>query len=388
MIDSLTLSTLIISLLLTIFCTTTAQGNRSKLLLALLFGMIAIQAGFKYLAFTTEFLYQNPIYLIFPELSAIVTPAIIYLFVLALLNHRLQHNLLLKMAVLPVFAIIMFFVFYTLTSGFTKEVYYVLENFIILLIVTLASHIIYVVLAYRRISYSLKNQQLDVGNHTRIVLFWVKLLLALMLLRALVGIVYFTLQLSIPDAFWFDSATAAHKALVAITLLVATMLTAYYALRNPDLFDSITEKKTLEQSLAMAILPTSEKQAIKKGIDANEIQAFIQKIETVVRTEKLYLNSNLNSGFLSEKVGLPVYKITLSINKGLGKNLNEYINEYRVDHAKSLLSNPENIKLTIYSIALDSGFASEAPFYAAFKKNVGISPSAYRSRILGSNESK
>lgn len=386
MINSLTLSTLIISLLLTIFCATTAHKNRGKTLLALLFGMIAVQSGFKYLAFTTTFLYKNPVYLIFPEVSAIITPPIIFLFVLAVLNKRPTRNLLLKMSILPVFAVVMFFTFFALTAGFTKDVYYVLENFIILHIVTLASYIIYVVLAYRKISFALKHQQLDVGNHTRVVLFWVKLLLALMLFRALIGIVYFSFQLGFPQATWFASVTDIHKAVITITLLVATILTAYYALRNPYLFESITEKKTLEQSLAMAILPDSEKKAIKKAIDPGEIQNYIDQIESVVKSEKLYLNSNLNAGFLSEKVGLPVYKITLSLNKGLGKNLNDYINSYRVEHAKTLLSDQANARLTIYSIALDSGFASEAPFYAAFKKKVGVSPSAYRAQILGNKE--
>lgn len=246
MIDSLTIFTLIISFSLTIFCLITSRGNQSKIMLALLFGMITIQAGFKYLTFTTEFLFKNPVYLIFPELSAIVTPAIIYLFVLALLNQRPSRGLLQKMTVLPLFAIVMFFVFYSLTSGFTKDVYYVLENFIILFMVTFTSYLIYSVLSYKKINSSFKNQNLIVSQHIRSVLFWVKLLLALMLFRALVGLLYFSLQLSAPGATWLATATTIHKSVVAITLFIATVLTAYYALRNPNLFKAVSERKAID----------------------------------------------------------------------------------------------------------------------------------------------
>lgn len=80
-------------------------------------------------------------------------------------------------------------------------------------------------------------------------------------------------------------------------------------------------------------------------------------------------------------MGIPVYKLTLALNKGAGKNFNEYINYYRVNHAKYILSIPEHHKTTIYAVALDSGFSSEAPFYAAFQKYVGKSPSAYRNSL-------
>jgi AraC-like DNA-binding protein len=49
-----------------------------------------------------------------------------------------------------------------------------------------------------------------------------------------------------------------------------------------------------------------------------------------------------------------------------------------VEYAKMLLSDPARALHTMYAIALDSGFASEVPFYAAFKKHTGLSPAAWR----------
>lgn len=164
-------------------------------------------------------------------------------------------------------------------------------------------------------------------------------------------------------------------------MLIATSLTAYYGLRNPMLFDTITENPNVEQSIAISFLTPEVKKVIKKNIKEEDIEPFLNTINSIVEQEKLFLNSGLTPTLLAQRVGIPVYKLTLALNKGAGKNFNEYINYYRINHAKTILASVEGSKSTIYAVALDSGFSSEAPFYAAFKKNVGMSPSVYRNSI-------
>jgi AraC-like DNA-binding protein len=189
------------------------------------------------------------------------------------------------------------------------------------------------------------------------------------------------MQFLFNDAEWFPVAMQVQKTAVAVIMLVATSLTAYYGLRNPMLFDTITEKPNVEQAIAISILTPEVKKVIKKNIKEEDVEPYLNQINTIVEQEKLFLNAGLTPSLLAQRVGIPVYKLTLALNKGAGKNFNEYINFYRVNHAKSILINPENNKTTIYAVALDSGFSSEAPFYAAFKKYVGKSPSAYRNSL-------
>jgi AraC-like DNA-binding protein len=69
-----------------------------------------------------------------------------------------------------------------------------------------------------------------------------------------------------------------------------------------------------------------------------------------------------------------------TLNQVSGQNFNGYVNEFRIRHACDLLMQPERQRDTMYAIVLDAGFASEAPFYAAFKKITGESPSAWKSK--------
>ena len=56
----------------------------------------------------------------------------------------------------------------------------------------------------------------------------------------------------------------------------------------------------------------------------------------------------------------------------------EYLNGYRIEFAKKLLSAPDSRSGAILNIAFTVGFNSNSAFYAAFKKCVGQTPAHYR----------
>lgn len=81
------------------------------------------------------------------------------------------------------------------------------------------------------------------------------------------------------------------KTSVSIIMLVATSLTAYYGLRNPMLFDTITENPNVEQAIAISILTPEVKKVIKKNIKEEDVEPYLNQINTIVEQEKLYLNA-------------------------------------------------------------------------------------------------
>jgi AraC-like DNA-binding protein len=62
----------------------------------------------------------------------------------------------------------------------------------------------------------------------------------------------------------------------------------------------------------------------------------------------------------------------------MNKSFFDFVNEYRVQEAKKLLSSPQYGHYSVYGIALDAGFNSKSAFYAAFGKYAGMSPSEFR----------
>ena len=66
------------------------------------------------------------------------------------------------------------------------------------------------------------------------------------------------------------------------------------------------------------------------------------------------------------------------INEKMGRNFLDFVNQYRVEEAKGMLTDENRNHLTVLSIAYDAGFNSKTAFYSAFKKQTGTSPTKYR----------
>ena len=56
----------------------------------------------------------------------------------------------------------------------------------------------------------------------------------------------------------------------------------------------------------------------------------------------------------------------------------DYLNQYRIQYARELLTRLDGQSNAILNIAFTVGFNSNSAFYAAFKKNVGQTPAEYR----------
>ncbi|MDX1629012.1 MAG: helix-turn-helix domain-containing protein, partial [Fulvivirga sp.] len=68
------------------------------------------------------------------------------------------------------------------------------------------------------------------------------------------------------------------------------------------------------------------------------------------------------------------------INGSLKQNFYEYINSWRIAHAKRLMASDDD-QLTILEILYQSGFNSKSSFNAFFKKSEGLTPTQYRKKI-------
>ncbi len=114
----------------------------------------------------------------------------------------------------------------------------------------------------------------------------------------------------------------------------------------------------------------------------NDNTALFDEISKLIIDEKLYLEPDLSLTKLGKLIGQSTQKTSSVINQYAKRNFNDFINYYRIQDAKNMLSNTESEKFTISSIAYDTGFSSLSSFNSAFKKFEGITPSSYRKRQL------
>ncbi|UZR98252.1 helix-turn-helix domain-containing protein [Chondrinema litorale] len=124
-------------------------------------------------------------------------------------------------------------------------------------------------------------------------------------------------------------------------------------------------------------LPESQPEAKVSSIDKQELNAQKEKLLAYIETNKAYLNPQLSLSFLAEKVGLHPNKLSLLVNEEFKMNFNEFINQYRLTHFKSIALNENYKHLSVLALAYESGFNSKAVFNAFFKKAEGITPSTW-----------
>mgnify|MGYP003384778536 FL=1 len=122
----------------------------------------------------------------------------------------------------------------------------------------------------------------------------------------------------------------------------------------------------------------NQRQQIRKNILITErakekpinTSKFLE-IETIIQSEKLFLNPHFSLFVLSKKTNLNESYISQLFNKNSTVNFTTYINRLRVKEAKLFLKNEAYQNYTIISIGLEAGFNSKSAFYTAFKKEAG-----------------
>lgn len=100
----------------------------------------------------------------------------------------------------------------------------------------------------------------------------------------------------------------------------------------------------------------------------------------------LYLEPALTIGQVARRSGYPEYLVSAVINRRLGGSFWDYVNRLRVEAVRERLSDPAETR-TILDLAYACGFTSKSTFNAAFKRQVGETPSGYRRRLAAATGS-
>jgi len=120
----------------------------------------------------------------------------------------------------------------------------------------------------------------------------------------------------------------------------------------------------------------------KSGLTNEQLLMYKRRLDQIMQSREEYLRPDLTLPKLAEIVGCSVNKLSQVINSGFGTSFCDYLNRYRIEHARKLLEHFGSQGSAILTIAFTVGFNSNSAFYSAFKKYVGITPAQYRQRHL------
>jgi len=108
---------------------------------------------------------------------------------------------------------------------------------------------------------------------------------------------------------------------------------------------------------------------------------YFQKLEVLCKELQIYTDSTLNREKVAAKLGISAGYVSQIINTITEDNFANYINQYRVEAVKEMISNSDYKNYNLLAMGLESGFTSKTTFYKAFKKHTGQTPNEYKIAI-------
>ena len=103
----------------------------------------------------------------------------------------------------------------------------------------------------------------------------------------------------------------------------------------------------------------------------NATDELLNRITQLMETQRLYLNPELKLYDIADALGTNRNAVSACIN-AQGCTFNQFVNDYRLKHAKQLLCQASDMKIS--TVASESGFANERTFFRVFKEATGMTP--------------
>lgn len=156
--------------------------------------------------------------------------------------------------------------------------------------------------------------------------------------------------------------------------IAALLLVSFYfinrvlvkALNQPVIFSGITKEET-------------EKYA-SSTLGSEEMEKYKNQLIQLIQTNRPYLNAELKSQDLAEKLAISTKVLSQVINQSFNQNFFDFVNTYRCEEVKRVLQGPDK-KITIIEAMYQSGFNSKSSFNKEFKKLTGQTPSEFKKSL-------
>jgi AraC-like DNA-binding protein len=116
----------------------------------------------------------------------------------------------------------------------------------------------------------------------------------------------------------------------------------------------------------------------KSYISQSSYKNYLDKITSHMAQKKSYLIPAITLSDLANEIKISPRTLSYIINRSYNLNFFDFINQYRVEESKRMLSDPAYNHQTILGVCYEAGFNSKSVFNTSFKKFAGMTPSEFR----------
>jgi len=272
-----------------------------------------------------------------------------------------------KLKIKDVIHSVLFIVFYLLllTTGMSKQLMLFFQ------IVSEIQYLFYIILVFTTLK---KYKKIYIENYTNpenLNYKWLMQMTIVILLAHFFVFSKFIIRLTSND-----------KLLLLLNIIVivsALFVSSYFVLKalyQPNLFRGIEQN-----NIQISKFINKENKLISSKINSDNEQK-IKLLEQFMNEKEPFLDPDLTIQKLAIQINYTPKELSTLINQFIGKHFFDFINEYRILKAMSILENPSEKNLTILEILYKVGFNSKSSFNTAFKKYSNLTPIQYRKQSL------
>lgn len=158
--------------------------------------------------------------------------------------------------------------------------------------------------------------------------------------------------------------------LIPLTVSIVILSIGYFGLTQPIIFaPEFGNNNKLKKYENSTLTPDNS-------------EKYVDKLLKIMETDKPFLENDLTLQKLSEKLSISPHHLSQVINERMNQNFFDFVNGYRIEEAKKLLTEKRGELLTILAIAEESGFNSKSAFNIAFKKHTSMTPTEFKKKSL------
>ncbi|MFC0220395.1 helix-turn-helix domain-containing protein [Pseudochelatococcus lubricantis] len=112
-----------------------------------------------------------------------------------------------------------------------------------------------------------------------------------------------------------------------------------------------------------------------RGAPITDDDHVLAEVDRLMAERKLYRDPDLTLDRLSRRLGIPARQVSGAINRKLGQNVSQAVNEWRIREAMDLLAQTDR---PVTAIMFECGFQTKSNFNREFLRIAGTTPSALR----------
>ncbi|MXO55270.1 helix-turn-helix domain-containing protein [Pontixanthobacter gangjinensis] len=185
--------------------------------------------------------------------------------------------------------------------------------------------------------------------------------LVLLVVSSLVAHSLFVIRTAFAVSLTVDIQTTL-QTIAALLVLAITVAIAFQALLSPQIFRGADR---------LLVSAANEIDASDEGNRRGDTKRLVALMDQ----QHPYLDPDMSLSRLARLCGITAKDLSALINQRHGLHFFDFLNRYRIEHAQRLLKDSNQ---SVTEILYASGFNAKSSFNTAFKKHVGMTPSAYR----------